>query len=470
MTKDERHSSLQLRDPGSARRFLLQGLLLSRATRLTPDRVDVSLQVAKELAGQGFALPPLGFIVDLVEMVTSHYQGAESSELPLPGDIDPSVIRRYEDHVLGKLIADRSFQRGSEAVWPYSGRDRQRAIAYLISRLGERARLEGVELSPSVIGGLAKLPPASVLQQAWDSVSETGLDRQLVESIEQLTERVRNSGVCLGPEDLFELESGIALAAFGQRIAIRQVLQTEERLRGTLPTQRPRNSSRKYTLATNLKQEDSYPIGGFSSISNRGTMESLVRSELAYMEDGERPDVFDIKYARNELLYYSRDENQFLRRKLCFVFALSSDLVSARVKEGQLPVQAVVVLLASLCLAVRQLLDWLSNDSIEFEFLWLEEEGQPPQLQQERELIETLLQESIALGIVHQQNLSTEELAEHLQARVRHSFCQSLVLAWESPGIEERDLPPNSTLAITRYWDWNQWNDQVQQWMQTWCV
>ena len=73
---------------------------------------------------------------------------------------------------------------------------------------------------------------------------------------------------------------------------------------------------RRYSVATNIMEEDHYPIGGFTSISNRGTVESMVRSELAYIDEGMRPDLFDIKFARNELLFYSRDENQFLRRRL----------------------------------------------------------------------------------------------------------------------------------------------------------
>ena len=35
--------------------------------------------------------------------------------------------------------------------------------------------------------------------------------------------------------------------------------------------------------------------------------------------------MFDIKFIRDELLYYSRDENQFLRRRRAFVFGLSAD-------------------------------------------------------------------------------------------------------------------------------------------------
>ena len=61
---------------------------------------------------------------------------------------------------------------------------------------------------------------------------------------------------------------------------------------------------------TRALDEDTYPVGGFTSISTRGSIESLLHSQLAYMETDERPDLFDIKFLRDELLYYARDENQ----------------------------------------------------------------------------------------------------------------------------------------------------------------
>src|SRR5262249_22986644 len=84
--------------------------------------------------------------------------------------------------------------------------------------------------------------------------------------------------------------------------------------------------------------------------------ESLLHSQLAFMEDaGERPDLFDVKYLRDELLFYSRDENQFLRRRRTFALVLYPDLVHARFKDAALPYQRVVLLLALLVVTVRTL-------------------------------------------------------------------------------------------------------------------
>ena len=70
------------------------------------------------------------------------------------------------------------------------------------------------------------------------------------------------------------------------------------------------------------------------------------------MEKEDRSDLFDIKFLRDELLYYARDENQFLRRRRTFVVAFFPDLVQARFKDVELPCQRIVLLLALVVTAV----------------------------------------------------------------------------------------------------------------------
>ena len=80
-----------------------------------------------------------------------------------------------------------------------------------------------------------------------------------------------------------------------------------------------------------------------------------------------RPDLFDVKFLRDELYYYSRDENQFLRRRRAFLFCLYPDLVKARFKDPDLPAQRIVLILGLLLTAVKKLSEWLSTDALKFE-------------------------------------------------------------------------------------------------------
>jgi hypothetical protein len=188
-------------------------------------------------------------------------------------------------------------------------------------------------------------------------------------------------------------------------------------------------------VATRIIDEDTYPVGGLASISNRGSIESLLHSQLAYMEAGERPDMFDIKFLRDELLYYSRDENQFFRRRRTYDFALMPDLAAAT-ENDHTPYQRIILLLALLRVAVERLTDWLSEEALLFEFVFLRPSAKAPakqpSLAQERELLEMLFREQIANKAVRLIELeSWEEFLELCDRHARRSLCNAVVLSKE---------------------------------------
>ncbi len=163
-------------------------------------------------------------------------------------------------------------------------------------------------------------------------------------------------------------------------------------------------------VPTRILDEDTYPVGGFTSLATRGSIESLLHSQLAFMEEDERPDLFDIKFLRDELLYYARDENQFLRRRRTFVFVLYPDLEQTRFKDRGLDFQRGVLLLALLCTVVRKLAEWLSTDALSFHFVFVAEGDNDP-LAAERALLASLLMNDIANGSVHLAKVAEDAVA-----------------------------------------------------------
>ncbi len=328
-----------------------------------------------------------------------------------------------------KAYADHTFERASDALRRYQGpRERARGLAFLINQFRERAHFGGVHLSPAIVKGLQREAPERVLAEGEESLAREGVMPLLLDLYEGLTASARRIQELLGPEDIFELEHRTALDDLGQRVALRQVLRAADRLENSLPRHRIRPRAGRQEVPTRVLDEDTYPVGGFSSISTRGTVESLLHSQLAFMETDERPDLFDIKYLRDELLYYARDENQFLRRRRTFVFALFPDLAKARYKDAALPWQRIVLLLALLVVAVRKVSEWLSTDALRFEFLFVG--GEPEPLQEERKLLETLLREQIANGtvaILHVPN--RDEVARHCALKARRSLCQCVPIS-----------------------------------------
>jgi hypothetical protein len=426
----------ELRDLNQARLFLVQGLRMQQVLPPTPSTVGRVLGWALEIASTGQPLPPLGFVADLGHSAFGLDQGARrGAREPKAAGLPPALARSYEDHVLGKAYADATFERAADALRRYqSARDQARGLAFVVNQLRERAGFGGVYLSPAVIKALQRESAERVLAEGEESLTRDGPLPLLLDLYEGLTASARRVQDLLGPEDVFELEHRTALDDLGQRVALRQVLRAADRLESYLPRHRVRPRAGRQEVPTRVLDEDTYPVGGFSSLSTRGTVESLLHSQLAYMEQDERPDLFDIKFLRDELLYYARDENQFLRRRRTFVFALYPDLAQARYKDPELPWQRVVVLLALLVVAVRKLSEWLSTDALRFEVVFVGE-GEPEPLPEERRLLETLLREQIANGTVGASRLAAEKVAVHCALKARKSLCHCLTLSTTGEGL-----------------------------------
>jgi hypothetical protein len=437
----------EIRDPVEARRFVAQGLWFQRVFEPRAHRVEEILAWSMEAAAGGEPIAPVGLVADLGHLIFEP-EGlgfSDRSGVVVPG-WPPGRVRAYDDLVLGKLDTDPTIGRASEALARSRGRDRARGLAFVLARLLDRSRCEGVLINPVAL----KLGPgrlaADFLNDGWESLERDGPMPELLDLYDRLVEAAREMGDALGPEDVFELEHGTALAAFGQRLALRQVLQSAAEFEAATAKDRPRPTGRSLGVSTRFLHEDAYPVGGFSSISTRGSIESLLHSQLVYMEAEERPDLFDIKYVRDELLYYARDENQFLRRRRTFVFALAPDLELARVKDAGLPRQRLVLLLGALVAAVRRLVEWLGDEALTFEFLFLEVGGAGP-LDRDRELVELVLSESIALGEVVVSRLPIDTLAEHCELAGRRSLCQVLVASCH-PGPAEVGPTPASRWVL----------------------
>ncbi|MCI0701128.1 MAG: hypothetical protein L0241_08595 [Planctomycetia bacterium] len=388
--------SIELRDLDAARRYILEALWLQRAVKPSASNVKDALKWAMEIASSGRPLPPVGFVADIGNVafgVDAEHRLKEA--LPVPG-WPPSLGRSYEDHVLGKFYADWTFERASDALRKYKDNDRVRGLAYVVNQMSERAGFRGVMLPPAVIRALTTTNPDDVLASGWETLMRDGPSPLLVEMYEGLVSAGRRIAEVLGQEDILALEQGTALADMGQYVAHRQILQTTARIESRLPARPVKPFVGRKEVPTRILDEDQYPVGGYTSIATKGSIESLLHSQLAYIEDGS-PDLFDMKFVRDELFYYSRDENQFLRRRRAFVFVLFPELIASRFKDADLPYQRIVMIQATILALVRKLTEWLSTDAIRFEVIFVQDGGKSP-LGEEAALLKLLLREPLERG------------------------------------------------------------------------
>ncbi len=440
---------VELRHPDAARAYLLQGLWLQQSVRPAAATVKPVLEWAMEIAASGQPLPPVGLVADLGH-VAFGLDGGRSTRHPVEVPGWPSTLARsYEDHFLGKVYADWTFERASDALRRYTGRDQAKGLAYVVRQVRERAGLGGVELSPPVIQALAGFPAEEILAQGYELLSRDGPLPLLVKQYEQTVSAARRLAELLGPEDVIALEQRTALADMGQYVAHRQILTVTARLEARLPPRPVRPMVGRKEVPTRVLDEDQYPVGGYTSISTKGSVESLLHSQLAFMEE-EQPDLFDMKFVRDELFYYSRDENQFLRRRRTFAFVLDPSLTAARFKDFDLPAQRVVMTLSLILTLVRRLTDWLSVDALRFDLVFLAAaDGTPSPLGHERELLELLLQEPMARGAVGVRLLpDATAAAAYLDDEARTSQVHALDFTTGPPRLNVESAVV-STLSVT---------------------
>ena len=427
---------IELRDPELARAFLLQSIWLQRT--VAPNSIDCKrcIEWAMQIVSAGDAIPPLGFIADIGRLVfTESDSNADSVVIP---HISSSLIRGYEDYVLGKLYADASFERGADGLAKYSNPDdRAKGLAFLVSQMMTRAEFPGVKISIGDLRHMLNKQADELLAEGWQSLNEQPLDL-VSEVYQQLTLAIRQTGDVLGHEDIFEIEHGTVLAGFGQRIGLRQLLRVSSQQAAAFSTHPTENRKRRLEVATNIRDEDSYPIGGFTSISNRGSIESLLQSQLAFMETDEaaQPDLFAIKFLRDELLYYSRDDNEFFRERRSFMLVLSNDLVQTRVKDAQLPCQRLVLALGVLTATVEKLIEWLGDHALSFEVVMIGGSNSLTPLADEQELLEMVFREQVANGTVSVGVGSLKDVAKRCDEFARNSLCHCVFVGAKDRVVE----------------------------------
>jgi hypothetical protein len=164
------------------------------------------------------------------------------------------------------------------------------------------------------------------------------------------------------------------------------------------------------------------------------------------------PDLFDVKFARDELFYYSRDENQFLRRRRAFCFVFLPDLAtspqhSARFKDPELPVQRIVHILSVLVAVVTKLTEWLGDDAIRFDVLFVQEGGRTP-LAEEVTLCELLLRTDIARGVAFVRPVADRAEAGRALADLARTWqVHALVVGTKNPSLTVESAVVNGLLV-----------------------
>ncbi|MEO0600152.1 MAG: hypothetical protein AAF211_01880 [Myxococcota bacterium] len=408
---------------------LAAGLCLARIDRPSADLVARAKPGVAAALERSFRLPPMGLVADIAAMLEDPSPSLSRASMPF---LD---LRKYDDRVVGPLLMHRVRTSLADAYAGLPEAWRGAAVAALAERLVD-------ELDPEApwweAGGLRRW-----LGQPDDEVWEHGLSALGAQAVrdalgDRLEAMIRSGTAHWTMADVHLVRNLPAMASRAQRVAVRQVLEAAELVDARLPrTVRPR--LRTGQVASGLEEEDAYPTGGFSALSNSGSPENLVVSELVYMDDDHDDiDLFDVRFAEGELLYYTRDESIYTRERRRIGIALAADCSGARVKDVDLPFQRLVLALGVIHAVVDRVVKWLGKVELEIAIHPIGRD-----LVDETKLLHLVLRSQIDAGVVQIEPLAdARAFAARTAERHRRSETDAVWITTQSGSAPELAVIP----------------------------
>jgi len=378
---------------------------------------------------RSFRLPPLGLVADIAAMLEEPGPTLSRTSMPFMD------LRKYDDRVVGPLLMHRLRTSLTDAYAGLPDPWRGAAVAALAERLVDD-RDPGAPWWEA--GGLRRWlgqPPP----EAWEfGLRALGTERARGALADRLEAMIGSGTAHWTPADVHLVRNLPAMASRAQRVAVRQVLEAATALDHRLPrTVRPR--LRTGQVASGLEEEDAYPTGGFAALTNSGSPENLVTSELVYMDDEPTEiDLFDVRFAEGELLYYTRDESIYTRERRRIGIGLASDCVSARVKDVDVPFQRLVLALGALHAVIERVVHWLGRMELEIAIHPI-----GPDLADETRLLVLVLREWIDAGVVIVEPLDdADAFARHVDEWSQRITTDTVWLTTEPASVPELQVEP----------------------------
>lgn len=389
-----------------------------------------------EMLGRGHFHVPLYLCQDLWLMLRHGFEtrfasdGEEDSSVWTPEQI---VFRqRYERELLGRILQLPAVQEAIEIVRlaPDPEPLLERLLELIVGKIAPMMPRE-YTLNPAMMRGFAvKSERYDVYLNESQFASEIAVDDPfsavLTATLEKVSQSMRWSEL-LQEEDLFELAHWEQLSTEHLRIGCRQLIEVERRL-GEIDITRVSVNEPETEVETAFIDETHVPTGGVAGLTNRGSIESMVVSELAYMEDGPGINLFDLRYLEGEILYYMRDAGTLRRKRRTIHFVVDMDKLFS-VKSPGFDYQFSILAQGLALRILRDVFQIFEADSVEAHFHYVAPEEQHDVLLKEVNLLEVLLEDAVKHGWV-QFHFHHDLALEDLQDPKRKTY--ALVMAHES--------------------------------------
>lgn len=337
---------------------------------------DAFTELAPALVGLASEVPgaaPLGALLDVVALLLlpvvrlDEARRRLSRDLPVDATLG-AAVGRWLDVFVAPVASCAALQDVTDALGRHDVAGRQ-AGAILVGSEIVRRRSESTGVGALDAGALRRIvgrPAAELRTRGAAALLSSGRRVGLTARYEALAGHGARGGELITKADLVLAENAPVLRSRAARTGVRQLVGATEAIALRVPRFLRHKGARGDAVTSRIRDEGSYPMGGFSSVSTAGSLESVVSSELAYLTPGADlvDDLFTVRWALGELLYYTRDESVTSRPRTTVSVHFSGDLALARRKDRDAPYQRATLALGAVCVLVARAAHLLRGESL----------------------------------------------------------------------------------------------------------
>lgn len=260
-----------------------------------------ALPIYQKVLGSGFYHLPFYLVADLWAILSKGYDvqfRSEQLNVQTDPQFDRKLVMRYERECLARILQSSEVQTAFEIATtsPNPNQVSERLLLQIIKSIAPHYPGEYL-LNPGLLRNF-KLPEPIVSADFDSEIFHAPLESFLAEINAQV-----NWGQLLFEEDLFELAHLDTLSTDHLRVGCRQILEVSRHLRSAEPLAID-ISAHEDGADTQFLDETHYPTGGLAGLTNRGSFENLLTSELVYLDEGTKDvSLFELRYVEGELLF-----------------------------------------------------------------------------------------------------------------------------------------------------------------------
>jgi hypothetical protein len=371
----------------------------SSGGRSLRDTMPPALEWMKKLWESGNDHLQLDLVHDLGHLLLSgrDFRFASDTELSRWSDEERRWRLEYEDQTLGRWSLDPTVADAHVAIAGMSPDLQQTAVPHAIGlALGDLPKDQIVAGNSAFLRTEAERIRALIDRETWkESVDPAWVSWALAHRRALLSALARPR--LFSEEDLWEIAHLDALPNESTRLALRELHRAAMRIGPIAAATASSVKRRAKEVPIDEDTADQYPAGGFEALSTRGRFENLVRSEIAYVGEGKTAgvDLFDVRFAQGELLFYTRDESPMLDARIDVTVVIDRPN-EMRHKHPALPAQT-LVLVQGLALRLQaDLISILGPSGSRMHLEWLSRAEDRKVIEEEQGLMALTLAAEIA--------------------------------------------------------------------------